>query len=243
MYRHGDFFSCVSHSCAALTYLSISSKTEGLLIASPEWWLHRVDNPAVGPYLSRFAGHDIPHFNHGRHKGREEGLFVIAEYSDNLPCPMIVRVERLVRIQEPPSVYQVLEVLIVEKAGRRVESAGHFVIAAEWTKFIQFLAVFEVHMRIRASGTGLIVEAEEDGEAAALADGVGAGEGDQVGDGEVVAVEEVDQVRCVRPGARHYPVGVLLAGGQAVLPSQLDCPNRSTTLSNFRYQIYRYIID
>lgn len=73
------------------------------------------------------------------------------------------------------------------------------------------MAVDWVDGGVRLSGAGLVVEAEDDGEAAAVADGVRAGEGDEVGDGEVELVEEVDEGDSVGSWAWHYVVRVLLA--------------------------------
>ena len=85
-------------------------------------------------------------------------------------------------------------------------------------------------MGVRAAGSGLVVEAEDDGEAAGLADGVRARERDEVGDAEVEPREEADERARVGARARHDVVRVLLARRQAVIAPETHLPVGPTGL-------------
>lgn len=189
-----------------------------------------IHHPAVPPDLPSPPGLQVSHPHHSLDESREKCFLIAAETLDRLPRLLVVRIQRLVRVQKPPQPNQVLEVLVVEHDRSGVEPAGHVPIPALWTQGVELPSEFRVHVRVGPPRTRLVVEAEDDGEAPPLADGVRAGERDQVGDGEVELRKEVDKRRRVRSRARHDPVRVLLASRQAVHPAELHVPVRSSTL-------------
>lgn len=190
-----------------------------------------VDYPTVPPDLSPLLRLQLPHFNHPLDEGSEESSLIPAEpFNHLLRRRLAAGEERLVGVQEPPQLHQILEVLVVEGRGSGVEPAGDVAVAAQGTQRVELLAVGGIHGGVGPAGAGLVVEPEDDGEAAAFADGVRARERDQVDDGEVEAGEEADEGGGVGPGAGHDLVRRLLAGGQAVLPAEPHFPLRPSAL-------------
>uniref|UniRef100_J3MYC9 Uncharacterized protein n=1 Tax=Oryza brachyantha TaxID=4533 RepID=J3MYC9_ORYBR len=196
--------------------------------------LHRrrraIGDAAVTPYLPLPGVLLLPHLDHPLDEGTEEGVLVLTELPHGKPCPGVVGEERLVGVEEPAEADEVLEVLVVEDERGGVHASGDVLVAAAGAERVERAAVGGVHVGIGSAGAGLVVEAEDDGEAAGFADGVRAGERDEVGDGEVVAGEEFDQCTGVGAWARHDSVRVLLARRQAVLAPEPHVPEGPTCL-------------
>uniref|UniRef100_A0A0E0QSM6 Uncharacterized protein n=1 Tax=Oryza rufipogon TaxID=4529 RepID=A0A0E0QSM6_ORYRU len=197
--------------------------------------LHRrrrrgIGDTAVAPYLSLPGVLQLPHLDHPFDEGPEEGALVLAEFPHGEPGPGVVGEERLVGVEKAAEADEVLEVLVVEDERGGVHASGDVLVAAAGAERVEPRAVGGVHVGVGPAGAGLVVEAEDDGEAAGLADGVRAGERDEVGDGEVVAGEELDEGGGVGAWARHDVVRVLLARRQAVLAPKPHVPEGPTCL-------------
>lgn len=198
----------------------------------PRPWLPRrvVSNATVTPYLPFPGVLELPHLYHPLDEGPEEGVLVLAEPLDDPTGPGVVREERLVGVEEAAERDEVLEVLVVEDAWGGVQASRDLLVAALGAECVERAAVGGVHVRVGAAGSRLVVEAEDDGEAAGLADGVRARERDQVGDAEVEPREEPDESARVCARARHDVVRVLLARRHAVLAPEPHLPVRPTGL-------------
>lgn len=189
-----------------------------------------VSNAAVAPYLPFPGVLQLPHLDHPLDEGPEEGVLVLAEPLDDAAGPGVVREERLVGVEEAAERDEVLEVLVVEDARGGVQASRDLLVAALGAERVERAAVGGVHVGVGATGAGLVVEAEDDGEAAGLADGVRARERDEVGDAEVEPREEADERARVGARARHDVVRVLLARRQAVVAPEPHLPVGPTGL-------------
>jgi hypothetical protein len=189
-----------------------------------------VADAAVAAYLSLPGVLHLAHLHHPLDEGHEEGALVPAEALHDPPCPGVVGVERLVGVEEPAERDEVLEVLVVEDARGGVQAAGDLLVAALGAELVERAAVSRVHVGVGPAGARLVVEAEDDGEAAGPADGVRAGERHEVGDGQVEPREEADKRRRVAARARHDVVRVVVARRQAVITAQPHIPVGSTGL-------------
>ena len=189
-----------------------------------------VGDAAVTPYLPLPGVLQLAHLDHPLHEGPEEGVLVLAEALDDAAGPGVVGEERLVGVEEAAEGDEVLEVAVVEDARGGVHAARDLLVAAPGAERVERAAVACVHVRVGAAGAGLVVEAEDDGEAAGLPDGMRAGERDEVGDAEVEPGEEADERAGVGARARHDAVRVLLARRQAVLAPEPHLPGGPTGL-------------
>ena len=186
-----------------------------------------VNPPAVLPDLPLRPRQrrDVAHLHHRLREVLEEEVDVRGVGLDERRRLGALGEQHLVGAEQPPSGQDVLEVEVVEPGrGGEVEREEVVVAAGARASPPQLRRVGDVQRGVRHAVARLVVEPLPEAGAAGHADGVAAGERDDVGDVQALAPELGDDGGERVVGRRDVVVGALDAGAQRVPPPQRHVP-------------------
>jgi len=188
-----------------------------------------VEPPAVLPDLPLRPGQrrDVAHLHHRLREVPEEEVDVVGVRLDERRRLGALGQQHLVGAEQAPAGQDVLEVEVVEPGrGGEVQREEVAVAAGARAPLPEPRRVGRLQRGVRHAVARLVVQPLPEAGAAGEADGVGAGERDDVGDVEALAPELGDDGGERVVGRRDVVVGALDAGAQRVPPPQRHVPVR-----------------
>jgi hypothetical protein len=190
-----------------------------------------VDDVALLPDLTLGTGEnaDVAHLDHGLTEVLEENVIELAggDALDVIPGGGVGE-ERCIGLEEPPALGDVTVVAGVEGlVAARVHLGQHGLVVDALAACPQPVGVLAVQGWVRAVGTAEVVEPASVGRAVRRAEGVRAGEDDEVLEVEALGDENLGEQRDVSVGWRQLVGRLRCAGHAAVSPPQRDGPGGS----------------